>query len=395
MNVAERIPAVLLLEDGRTFRGYAFGAVGETLGEAVFATAMTGYQEELTDPSYCRQILVSTAPQIGNTGWNDIDGESLVNDPTDRAIAEGMSGKIWVAGYAIRDYAHVPQSWRMKRTLLDEMVKQGIVGIQNIDTRALVRHLRDNGSMRAGIFSGDALTTKEEMLDKVLSQPKAEGLDLVSEVTTKKPYVLEANGEQRFEIAIIDLGLKANSARHFVRRGIRVHVLPASSTWDDLAALNVDGLFLSNGPGDPATADGPVKLVQQALAHKMPIFGVCFGNQVLGQALGLKTYKMKFGHRGVNIPVRDHKTGRILITAQNHGFCLEGKPGAEFDTPYGRAQIAFSCPNDDTVEGIKLLDSPAFSVQFHPEASAGPHDAEYLFDRFVDVLDAHSQEGNN
>lgn len=395
MNVAERIPAVLLLEDGRTFRGNAFGAVGETLGEAVFATAMTGYQEELTDPSYCSQILVSTAPQIGNTGWNDIDGESLVNDPTDRAIAEGMSGKIWVAGYAIRDYANVPQSWRMERTLLDEMVKQGIVGIQNIDTRSLVRHLRDNGSMRAGIFSGDAYTTEQEMLDKVLSQPKAEGLDLASEVTTAEPYVLEPDGEQRFEIAIIDLGLKANSARHFVRRGIRVHVLPASSTWEDLAALNVDGLFLSNGPGDPATADGPMELVKQALEHKMPIFGVCFGNQILGRALGLNTYKMKFGHRGVNIPVRDHETGRILITAQNHGFCLEGEPGAEFDTPYGRAQIAFSCPNDDTVEGVKLLDGSAFSVQFHPEASAGPHDAEYLFDRFVDVLDARSQEGNN
>ena len=356
---------------------------------------MTGYQEELTDPSYCGQILVSTAPQIGNTGWNDIDGESLVNDPTDRAIEEGMSGKIWVSGYAIRDYAKVPQSWRMERTLLDEMVKQEIVGIQNIDTRALVRHLRDNGSMRAGIFSGEALTSKEKMLEKVLAQPKAEGLDLVREVSTPEAYVLEPHGEQRFEIAAIDLGLKANSARHFVSRGIRVHVLPASATWDDVKSLNVDGLFLSNGPGDPATADGPVKLVQQALENKMPIFGVCFGNQVLGQALGLETYKMKFGHRGVNIPVRDHDTGRILITAQNHGFCLTGEPGEEFDTPYGLAQISLSCQNDNTVEGVKLLDGSAFSVQFHPEASAGPHDAEYLFDRFVDVLDAHSQEGNN
>lgn len=394
MNVAERIPAVLLLEDGRIFRGNAFGAVGKTFGEAVFSTAMTGYQEGLTDPSYHGQIVVSTAPQIGNTGWNDIDGESLVNDPTDRAIREGMSGKIWAAGYVIRDYATVPQSWRMQRTLLDEMIGQNIVGIKNIDTRALVRHLRDHGAMRSGIFSGDAITTEDEMLAEVLQQPKAEGQDLASEVTTKETYVLEPEGEPRFEIGIIDFGLKANSARHFVKRGLRVHVMPSFSTWEDIEALNLDGLFLSNGPGDPATADSAVEMVQAALSHDLPIFGVCFGNQVLGRALGLNTYKMTFGHRGINIPVRDHRTGRILITAQNHGFCLEGEPGMEFDTLYGRARIAFSCPNDDTVEGVELLDGPAFSVQFHPEASAGPHDAQYLFDRFVDVLEARSQEGN-
>lgn len=391
--MAERIPALLLLADGTVFRGTAFGEVGETLGEAVFSTGMTGYQETLTDPSYHGQIVVSTAPQIGNTGWNSIDGESLVNAPTNESMSKGMSGHIWVAGYAIRDYAFHPQSWRMETDLESVMKDQSVVGIKNIDTRALVRHLRTQGSMLAGIFSGDAIGSMEDMLEKVRTQPPAQGRDLASEVSTREAYILEPEGDVRYEIAAIDLGIKANTPRQFIRRGLRVHVLPATTTWSDVEALNVDGLFLSNGPGDPSTAHIPIQLTQDALSHGMPFFGICFGNQILGRALGLSTYKMKFGHRGINIPVKDHNTGRILITSQNHGFCLEGEPGMEFDTPYGKAHIRYSCPNDDTVEGVSLLNGSAFSVQFHPESCAGPHDAAYLFDQFVDVLAARTKKG--
>ncbi|MCL2533116.1 MAG: glutamine-hydrolyzing carbamoyl-phosphate synthase small subunit [Nocardiaceae bacterium] len=374
--------AVLVLEDGRVFRGTTFGAVGQTLGEAVFSTGMTGYQETLTDPSYHRQIVVSTAPQIGNTGWNDEDNESV--GPTGKS----SESKIWVAGYVVRDPSRRTSSWRATGSLQDELERQGIVGIAGIDTRALVRHLRTRGSMRAGIFSGDALADVDVLLDRVKSQPTMLGADLAGEVSTPNGYIVEpSGGEARFTVAAIDLGIKTNTPRMFAERGMRVHVLPSTATLHDILDVKADGVFLSNGPGDPATADGAVHLTKEVLGQGLPLFGICFGNQILGRALGLNTYKMKFGHRGINIPVVEHETGRIAITAQNHGFALEGEAGQEFDTPFGRAVVSHTCANDGAVEGVRLMDGSAFSVQYHPEAAAGPHDAAYLFDRFATMLE--------
>ncbi|KHO26377.1 carbamoyl phosphate synthase small subunit [Mycolicibacterium setense] len=365
--------AVLVLEDGRVFTGTAFGAVGQTLGEAVFSTGMSGYQETLTDPSYHGQIVVATAPQIGNTGWNTEDGES-------------RDDKIWVAGYAVRDPSPRASNWRASGTLDDELVRQGIVGIAGIDTRAVVRHLRTRGSMKAGVFSGDALASVDEMVARVLDQPSMLGADLAGEVSTANSYIVEAEGDHRFTVAAVDLGIKTNTPRNFARRGIRSHVLPSSVSFDQIADLKPDGVFLSNGPGDPATADHIVAVTREVLSAGIPLFGICFGNQILGRALGRSTYKMVFGHRGINIPVIDHITGRVAITAQNHGFALEGEKGEVFDTPFGSAEVSHTCANDGVVEGIRLVNGRAFSVQYHPEAAAGPHDAEYLFDQFVDLM---------
>ena len=389
--------AVLVLENGQVFTGRSFGAEGETLGEAVFCTAMTGYQETLTDPSYHRQIVVATAPQIGNTGWNTEDGESLLtatgtewdsdfSDPTD-------PGKIWVAGYAVRNPTRRVSNWRATTGLEDELVDQGIVGISGIDTRAVVRLLREAGSMKAGIFSGDSLTDTEALVAKVKGQESMAGADLAGEVTTSTPYVVKAAGEAKYKVAAIDLGIKANTPRMLAARGVEVHVLPATATFDDVTALAPDGFFLSNGPGDPATADHAVELTKKVLDAGLPMFGICFGNQILGRALGRKTYKLKFGHRGINIPVKDVATGEIAITSQNHGFALEGAEGDEFDTPFGRGRVSHVCANDGVVEGVELLDGKAFSVQYHPEAAAGPHDAAYLFDKFVAAMDSHATEG--
>ncbi|RSN62770.1 carbamoyl phosphate synthase small subunit [Amycolatopsis sp. WAC 04182] len=367
-----RTPAALVLEDGRVFRGSAYGARGRSLGEAVFCTGMTGYQETLTDPSYHRQIVVQTAPQIGNTGWNDEDDES---------------SRIWVSGYVVRDPARTPSNWRSKRTLDEELERQGVVGISEVDTRTLTRHLREQGAMRSGVFSGDALGTDEEMLAQVQASPQMKGADLAGEVTTKQPYVVEAQGERKFRVAALDLGIKSNTPRLMAARGIEVHVLPSSSTVDELLAVEADGVFLSNGPGDPATTAHATELTKSVLQREIPLFGICFGNQILGRALGLGTYKMRYGHRGINIPVIDVATKRVAITAQNHGFALEGEPGQRFETPFGAAQISHYCPNDDTVEGVRAFDVPAFSVQYHPEAAAGPHDAAPLFDEFVALME--------
>ncbi|HEX4248557.1 MAG TPA: glutamine-hydrolyzing carbamoyl-phosphate synthase small subunit, partial [Pseudonocardia sp.] len=357
--------AVLVLEDGRVFTGTPYGAVGATLGEAVFTTGMTGYQETLTDPSYRRQIVVQTAPQIGNTGWNSEDNES---------------SRIWVAGYAVRDPARVPSNWRSEQTLEHELSEQGVVGIAGIDTRALVRHLRELGAMRAGVFSGDEIGETGELVERVRQSPPMEGADLTGEVTTPTRYVVPAAGAKRFTVAAPDLGIKSNTPRMMAARGIETHVLPATTTLAEILELGADGVFLSNGPGDPATADAVVELTRQVLDRKLPLFGICFGNQILGRALGRGTYKMRYGHRGINVPVIDHTGGTVAITAQNHGFALEGEPGERFDSPFGRAEVSHSCPNDGTVEGVRALDVPAFSVQYHPEAAAGPHDAAYLFD---------------
>ncbi|MEU8987849.1 glutamine-hydrolyzing carbamoyl-phosphate synthase small subunit [Streptomyces sp. NPDC048384] len=365
-------PAVLVLEDGRMFRGRAYGAVGVTFGEAVFSTGMTGYQETLTDPSYHRQVVVMTAPHVGNTGVNDEDPESK---------------QIWVAGYVVRDPARVPSNWRSRRSLDDELRHQGVVGISGIDTRALTRHLRERGAMRVGIFSGNALPDEGTMLAEVRQAPEMKGADLSAEVATKEAYVVPAIGDKKFTVAAVDLGIKGMTPHRMAERGIEVHVLPATATAEDVFAVNPDGVFFSNGPGDPATADHPVSVMQAVLERGTPLFGICFGNQILGRALGFGTYKLKYGHRGINQPVQDRTTGKVEVTAHNHGFAVDAPTDQVSDTPYGRAEVSHVCLNDNVVEGLQLLDRPAFSVQYHPEAAAGPHDAAYLFDRFVSLME--------
>jgi carbamoyl-phosphate synthase small subunit len=366
----QRISA-LVLEDGRVFRGEAFGAWGTTLGEVVFCTAMTGYQETLTDPSYHGQIVVATAPQIGNTGWNDEDDESA---------------RIQVAGYVVRDPARIPSNWRSRRSLGEELASQGIVGIAGVDTRTLTRHIRERGAMRAGVFSGDALTDVDGMVQVVRDSPRMKGADLSGAVSTKETYVVAAEGETRFRVAALDLGIKFNTPRMMARRGIETHVMPVGSTLDDVLAVEPHGVFLANGPGDPETQSHAIGLTRGVLERRIPLFGICFGNQILGRALGMGTYKMTYGHRGINIPVIEAATGRVAITSQNHGFALEGEKGQRLDTPYGRAEVSHYCPNDGTVEGLRCVEVPAFSVQYHPEAAAGPHDAAPLFDQFVTLM---------
>ncbi len=380
--LAQREPAVLVLEDGTSMHGEAYGAVGTTFGEAVFSTGMTGYQETLTDPSYHRQVVVMTAPHVGNTGMNDEDAESR---------------RIWVSGYVVRDPALRPSNWRSRRTLEDDLREQQVVGICGIDTRALTRHLRERGAMRVGIFSG-ADATAGDLVAKVQDQPAMAGAELASEVSTDEAYVVPAQGEKRFTVAALDLGIKAMTPELMARHGIEVHVLPAGSSYDDIRAVAPDGVFFSNGPGDPATAP-QVEVLQQVLRDKVPFFGICFGNQLLGRALGFGTYKLKYGHRGVNQPVIDRGTGKVEITAHNHGFAvdapLDGSVEAPAGAEFGRVRVSHVCLNDDVVEGLECLDLPAFSVQYHPEAAAGPHDAGYLFDRFVELLETNQKAGNN
>ena len=367
-----RSPGLLVLEDGRVFRGKSFGASGSAFGEAVFATGMSGYQETLTDPSYQRQIVVMTAPHIGNTGMNDEDEESR---------------RIWVSGFVVRDPSRIASNWRSQRTLNDDLEENGVVGVSDIDTRALTRHLRDRGAMRAGVFAGaDAQRPVAELIAAVGASPAMAGADLSAEVTTQAAYTVAAHGQRRFRVAAIDLGIKAMTPQMMAARGIEVVVLPADTTPEQLSALDLDGLFLSNGPGDPATADGPVGLVRWALGKRLPVFGICFGNQILARALGYSTYKLQFGHRGINQPVMDLSTGKVEITSQNHGFAVQVQPGEVIETEFGRARVSHLGLNDNVVEGVECLDVPAFSVQYHPEAAAGPHDSAYLFDRFVDLM---------
>jgi len=371
-----REPAILILEDGRVFHGDSYGAVGQTVGEAVFSTGMSGYQETLTDPSYHRQVVVMTAPHIGNTGVNDQDGESA---------------RIWVAGFVVRDPAVRPSSWRSQRSLEDELVEAGVVGISGIDTRALTRHLRERGAMRVGVFSGDLVRESHSaLLERVLAAPSMSGAALAGEVTTAQTYVVPAVGRRRFTVAALDLGIKARTPAHLAQRGIEVHVLAATSTFADITALGADGVFFSNGPGDPATAEHEVALLREVLGAGLPFFGICFGNQLLGRALGFGTYKLRYGHRGINQPVLDRRTGRVEVTAHNHGFAVDAPVEGEASTAYGRVRVSHLGLNDNVVEGLECLDVPAFSVQYHPEAAAGPHDSEHLFDRFVDLMSARA-----
>ena len=371
-------PAVLVLEDGRTFHGSAYGHLGETTGEAVFVTAMSGYQETLTDPSYHRQIIIQAAPHIGNTGINRTDDESA---------------QIWAAGYVVRDASRISSNWRSEGDLVDWLTESGIVGISDVDTRALTRHLRDKGAMRVGIFSGPAAEAPEsELLARVQASPQMAGANLVDEVSITEPTLIPATREKKFSVAAVDLGIKSMTPERLTERGIDVHLLPSSISFEEIQALGVDGVFFSNGPGDPATADDQVELLRAVLDAGIPFFGICFGNQLLGRALGFGTYKLPFGHRGINVPVMDRTTGKVEITSQNHGFAvdapLEGETVAPHKADYGRVTVSHVCLNDDVVEGLACLDIPAFSVQFHPEAAAGPHDSSYLFDRFVDLMSA-------
>jgi carbamoyl-phosphate synthase small subunit len=373
------VQAMLVLEDGRTFRGESFGAPGETFGEAVFSTGMSGYQETLTDPSYHRQVVVMTAPHVGNTGMNDEDPESR---------------RIWVSGYVVRDPARRPSNWRSTHSLDDELREQGVVGISGVDTRALTRHLRERGAMRVGISSTE--TDPAALLERVLASAEMAGAELATEVSTTEAYVVPADGDKRLTVAAVDLGIKANTPRMMAERGIETHVLPATATLDDVRATGADGVFFSNGPGDPAATEGQVELLRDVLGAGIPYFGICFGNQLFGRALGLGTFKLKYGHRGINQPVMDRTTGKVEVTAHNHGFAVDAPLDRPTTTPYGEATVSHVCLNDDVVEGLELRDEggalQAFSVQYHPEAAAGPHDASYLFDRFVDLMSERSEE---
>ncbi len=368
--------AVLVLEDGTTFEGQAFGAEGQTTGEAVFNTGMTGYQETLTDPSYHHQIVVMTAPHIGNTGMNSEDTESR---------------KIWVAGYVVRDPARRASNWRSERTLVDDLVEGGIVGISGIDTRQLTRILRSAGVMRAGIFSGGALGTNAEMLATVKASDQMAGAHLADAVSVSEAYVVSppAGTPTVATVVAVDLGIKSMTPEMMAGRGIDVTVVPSSTSAADILERKPDGVFYSNGPGDPGAATQAVDTLRAVLDAKVPFFGICYGNQLLGRALGFGTYKLQFGHRGINQPVMDRTTGKVEITAHNHGFAVDVPLDGETVAPrgeYGKVRVSHVCLNDDVVEGLECLDIPAFSVQYHPEAAAGPHDAAYLFDRFLEVM---------
>jgi len=364
--------AFFVLDDGAIFEGESWACLGETFGEAVFATGMTGYQETLTDPSYHKQVVVMTAPHIGNTGMNSQDEESA---------------KIWVSGFVARNPSPRVSNWRSELSLEDALIDAGVVGIQGVDTRAITRHLRDRGAMRVGIFSGDELT-REEMVIKVRQAPPMSGAFLAKDVSTKEKYIVPVpeGVTKRFVVAALDLGIKSATPRHMSDRGIEVHVFPADASKAEILKINPDGVFLSNGPGDPATMDSVVELVREFLLDSIPIFGICFGHQILGRALGFDTYKLPFGHRGINQPVKNLHSGVVEITSHNHGFAVAAPIDSNFTTVFGAGFVSHINLNDNVVEGLELLERPAFSVQYHPESAAGPHDAAYLFDHFADMM---------
>lgn len=373
MKMINRVTAYLVLDDGRIFEGSSWAKEGEAFGEAVFSTGMTGYQETLTDPSYHKQIVIMTAPHIGNTGMNKADEESK---------------KIWVSGFVVRNPSPIVSNWRSEKSLEQELIDSDVVGIQGVDTRAITCHLRDRGAMRVGIFSNTALT-KEEMIVRVRKTALMNGSFLASDVSTKKTYVIypPAGVQTRFKVAAIDLGIKAATPQAMAKLGVEVHVLPLTTTLEEIEELDVDGVFLSNGPGDPAVMEDVIDLVRKVLDRKIPFFGICFGHQILGRALGFETYKLPFGHRGLNQPVIDTATGKVEITSHNHGFAVAAPLEGEFKTVYGNGRVSHKSLNDSVVEGLEMISIPAFSVQYHPESAAGPHDAAYLFEKFVSLME--------
>lgn len=373
--MSNQAPALFVLEDGTHTYGTAFGARGTAFGEAVFNTGMTGYQEVLTDPSYRRQIVAMTVPHVGNYGMNDADQES---------------DRIQVAGFIVREVARRPSSWRSQQDLASALDDAGVVGISGVDTRWITRHLRDRGAMRSAV-STDILEV-DALVEQVQASPSMQGAELASEVTTATPYVVEPDGEARFDVALIDFGTKRSIAHRLNAIGARVHVLPASATADDVRALRPDGVMLSNGPGDPAAITQGVATVADLLGD-IPLFGICFGSQLLGRALGGTTYKLRFGHRGVNQPVMRRRDGVVEITSHNHGFALQAQSLGEEVGDYryrtanhGIVEVSHINLNDDVCEGIEADEVRAFSVQYHPEAAPGPHDARYLFDRFAHLM---------
>ena len=368
--------AFLVLDDGRIFEGKSWGATGRTFGEAVFQTGMTGYQETMTDPSYHRQVVVMTSPHIGNTGMNAFDNES---------------SKIWVAGFVARNPSPITSNWRSEANLVDVMIDQNIVGIAGVDTRAITRHLRDRGAMRVGIFS-DLDLTREEMVIEVRKSAQMSGAFLSEDVSTPQSYIVPAVGQKKFTVAAIDLGIKGATPRAMAERGIVTHVLPYKTSFAEIMALNPDGVFLSNGPGDPSTMTETVNLVRELLTEEIPIFGICFGHQILGRALGFETFKLQFGHRGINQPVIDKRSGKVEITSHNHGFAIKAPTDSQFTTVFGPGRVTHVSLNDGVVEGLELLERGAFSVQYHPEAAAGPHDAAYLFDQFVELMEKYPRK---
>ncbi|WP_072313586.1 glutamine-hydrolyzing carbamoyl-phosphate synthase small subunit [Agrococcus sp. Marseille-P2731] len=372
-GAARTASAALVLEDGTIYRGSAYGATGRALGEAVFATGMTGYQETLTDPSYAGQIVVQTSPHIGNTGVTSEDDESA---------------RMWPAGYAVRAASRITSNWRSEEPLGAQLERDGVVGIAGIDTRAVTRRLRDVGAMRAGVFSGEALTTDAAMLAEVRESPTMAGRSLAASVSTREAYRLEAVGESLGTLAVLDLGVKTSTLRYLREQGFDLVVLPQDSTLAQVLAHDPVAAFYSNGPGDPAASDDQVELLQGVLREGLPFFGICFGNQLLGRALGFGTYKLPFGHRGINQPVLDVATGRVEITSQNHGFAVDATIGEELTSPagFGRVEVSHYSLNDRVVEGLRALDIPAFSVQYHPESAAGPNDAHHMFEEFRQMV---------
>ena len=362
MNFANK--AILVLEDGRLFQGASFGAAGETFGEMVFNTSMSGYQEILTDPSYAGQIVCMTYPLIGNYGTNDADVESR---------------RPWVEGFVVREASRIASNFRSTESLDDYLKRHGIVGIEHIDTRALVRHIRDKGAMRSGISTVDL--DPKSLLDKVLSTPEMQNRELASAVTVDDNYDYPATNAEKFHIVAYDFGVKTNSLREFAKYGCRVTVVPAATTADETLALKPDGIFLSNGPGDPASMTGVVDEIKKLAASETPMFGICLGHQLLGEAFGGSTYKLKFGHRGGNQPIKDLTTGKIEITAHNHGFAVDA------DSLPADVEVTHINLNDKTVAGLRHKTLPVFSVQYHPESAPGPHDSEYLFERFVKLME--------
>lgn len=369
--MAEMRKAFLVLEDGSVFEGESYGASGETFGELVFATGMTGYQETITDPSYAGQIVLQTAPHIGIVGMNTRDEESA---------------KIWVAGYVVKEPSRISSNWRAEDSLENQLKAAGVVGIAEVDTRAITLRIRNAGALRAGIFSS-ASKSKEQMLDEVRKAPEMAGQFLSEVVTTKAMYRIPETNAKVGSVAILDLGVKKSTLEHLSERGLEVLVFPASASYEEIVAEKPDAVFYSNGPGDPQASAQQILLLQKLLRDKLPFFGICFGNQLLGRALGFETYKLAFGHRGINQPVLNTQTGRVEVTAHNHGFAVKLEQD-EADSPagFGRVRVSHRGLNDQVVEGLECLDVPAFSVQYHPEAAAGPHDSHYLFDKFLTTI---------
>ena len=355
--------AILVLEDGRTFRGRSFGADGETFGEIVFNTSMTGYQEILTDPSYAGQIVCMTYPLIGNYGVNEEDVESR---------------KPWAEGFIVRECSEVTSNWRATESLDAYLKRNGIVGLEKIDTRALVRHIRDKGAMRAAISTVDL--DEKSLLQRVLESPPMENRELASAVTSEDKYEVPSADGEKYHVVAFDFGVKTNSLREFSKFGCRTTVVPSGTSADEVLALKPDGIFLSNGPGDPATMTDVVDQVRRLTETEIPIFGICLGHQILGQVFGGSTYKLKFGHRGGNQPIMDLTTGKVEIAAHNHGFAV-AKESLPDDVEVTHVNL-----NDDTVAGLRHRKHPVFSVQYHPESAPGPHDSEYLFERFIGLM---------